>query len=194
MARLLDDLLDISRLTRNRLELRRESVDLSQVIQRAVEISQPVIDSREHRLTMTPPYVSVPIVGDPVRLSQMLSNILINAAKYTPSGGHIDLCVERKGDIVSVRIGDDGIGILQESLPHIFDMFSQASRAGVEKDGLGLGLFIAKSIAELHGGSITASSPGQDKGSVFVIDLPALESNEKPAEPFDNSRSRSIKG
>lgn len=173
MARLLDDLLDISRLTRSRLELRMETLELSQIVHSAIEIGQTVIETRGHALKIALPPTPIHVVGDAVRLTQMLSNILINAAKYTPNGGCIELSVSVSDDACSIRVVDNGIGILANTLPRIFDMFSQASRSGVEKDGLGLGLFIAKSIAELHGGSIVAHSAGADQGSEFIIRLPA---------------------
>lgn len=171
MTRLLDDLLDASRISYDKLELRRERIDLTTVIQMAVETSRPLIEGGGHELTVTLPGEPVHLDADPVRLAQILSNLLNNAAKYTEPGGHIRLTGRQEGDEVVVSVQDDGIGVPAEMLPAIFDVFSQA-KLQRSLGGLGIGLSLARGLTELHGGRIEARSDGDGKGSEFVIRLP----------------------
>jgi len=176
LGRLLDDLLDVARITQGRIELRREVIDVSACIQLAIETAEPLIRSKGHRLTVTqtldPNYVSV----DKVRVAQCLANVLVNAAKYTPDGG--DICIRSYADDrqVVVEIQDNGIGIAPEFLPHIFDLFAQAER-GLDRaqGGLGVGLTVCKQIVEMHDGSVEASSPGWDRGATFSLRFPIAE-------------------
>jgi PAS domain S-box-containing protein len=185
MARLLDDLLDVSRISHNKPELRTERVDLVTVIEAAVETSRPVIEAGRHELTVTLPSAPIPLDADPVRLAQVFSNLLNNAARYTEDGGHIRVSAERQGDDVIVTVKDTGIGIASELLPHIFEIFSQARPAPESQGGLGIGLSLVKGLVELHGGTVEASSSGPGRGSEFVVRLPiAAETPARmPARP-----------
>ena len=173
MAHLLDDLLDVSRLTRRHLALRLGRLDLATAIEQALEIAQPVIEASAHVLDVTLPAEPVPVDGDLTRLAQVFSNVLINAAKYTPARGRIALTLRRVGDDASVTIRDSGIGIAEENMAQIFEMFGQvASARGHSQGGQGIGLSLARGLVELHGGTIQARSEGLGKGSEFEIRLP----------------------
>jgi PAS domain S-box-containing protein len=173
MARLLDDLLDVSRISRNKLVLRREQVELGAVLRQAVETSRPLIDMGGHALSVALPPEPVLLDADPVRLAQVFSNLLTNAAKYTPGGGHIDVSAARSGDEVAVSVRDDGIGIAPDMLPRLFEIFSQAEPALARaQGGLGIGLSLVRGLVELHGGRIEAHSAGTGHGSQFVVTLP----------------------
>jgi signal transduction histidine kinase/ActR/RegA family two-component response regulator len=175
MARLLDDLLDVSRITRGRLELRRERCALAAVVAAARETSQPAIEDGGHELTVELPREDVELDADPIRLSQILSNLLNNAARYTPSGGHIRLRAERHGRELELTIADDGVGIPAHMLPHVFDMFSQVEPGiALSSGGLGIGLALARGLVEAHGGTIEARSEGRGKGSEFIVRLPVV--------------------
>jgi PAS domain S-box-containing protein len=175
MARLLDDLLDVSRISHDKLELRKERIELSAVIQMAVETSRPLIDSGGLDLTAALPVEPVVLDADPVRLAQVFSNLLNNAAKFTETGGHILLTGVREGSDVVVSVKDDGMGIAGEMLPRVFDVFSQANRVSKRSQGgLGVGLSLVRGLVELHGGSIVARSDGPGKGSEFVVRLPVV--------------------
>lgn len=187
MARLLDDLLDISRISRNRLELRCEQAELAPIIQNALEASRPSIDQYEHTLEVKLPAEPIPVIADAVRLTQVFCNLLNNSAKYTGKGGRIELSATRKSAKVVVRVSDNGMGIEAGMLPYVFDMFSQASAAlPHSQGGLGIGLALARGIVELHGGSIQAQSKGAGEGSVFTVTLPVAsvlpEEMERPAD------------
>ena len=182
MVRLLDDLLDVSRISRNKLELRTERVELADVLARAVETSRPLIDASRHELSCELPSEPIYLDADPIRLAQVLSNLLNNAAKYTQSGGRISLQAERQEAELVVTVADNGIGIAPESFPHLFEMFSQAAPAlARSQGGLGIGLSLAKGLVELHGGSLEASSDGLGRGSQFVIRLPVASAAPPPA-------------
>jgi PAS domain S-box-containing protein len=175
MTRLVDDLLDVSRITRGKVTLQKEPVDLAAVVARAVEVSRPLIDARRHDLTVTLPPEPVRLEADAIRLAQVVANLLNNAAKYTDESGHIWLTVEREGDQAVVRVKDNGIGIRPDLLPQVFDLFVQSDRAlDRSQGGLGIGLTLVKSLVEMHGGSVTAHSEGPGQGSGFVVCLPAL--------------------
>jgi PAS domain S-box-containing protein len=182
MVRLIDDLLDVSRITQGRLELRRERVDLAAVVEQAVEASRPHIERAGHELTVSLPPQPVYLDADPVRLSQVFLNLLNNACKYTEKGGHIWLTAERDVTDVVVKVRDTGIGIPPEHLPRVFDMFSQVESA-LERSqgGLGIGLALARGLVEIHGGGIEARSEGPGRGTELLVRLPVL--TETPAPP-----------
>lgn len=175
MTRLIDDLMDLSRVTRDKLELQRRKIRLSDVVHAALETSQPLIEAGGHSFTLQMPGEQIALEADAARLSQVLSNLLNNAAKFTPRGGHITLRVEREDEEAVLRVRDTGAGISAEALPLIFEMFAQADRT-LERNhaGLGVGLTLVRRLVELHGGTVKAQSEGQDLGAEFVIRLPAL--------------------
>jgi signal transduction histidine kinase/ActR/RegA family two-component response regulator len=182
MTRLIDDLLDIARITSNKLELRRERIELRDVLNAAVETSKPVIEQRGHELLIDPPDGAIYLDGDLVRLAQVVSNLLNNAAKYTERGGRIWLTAEKKDGNAVVTVRDTGIGITSEVLPRIFEMFTQAdSSANGSPGGLGIGLTLVRRLVQLHGGTITVHSGGRGKGSEFIIGLPMF-AQQLPAE------------
>ncbi|HEX5106272.1 MAG TPA: ATP-binding protein, partial [Pirellulaceae bacterium] len=187
MERLIDDLMDISRITRNRLELRCHRVELATIIGNAVEVSRPLTESFGHTLAVNLPEEPIYLHADPVRLSQVLGNLLSNACKYTPAGGRICLTVERRGQDARIAVSDNGMGISADMLPRIFEMFTQANRASDRAPaGLGIGLTLVKQLVEMHGGSVEAQSAGEGQGSTFVVTLPLLAGHlevEPPREP-----------
>jgi signal transduction histidine kinase len=176
LGRLLDDLLDVAQITQGRIELKREVVDVGACIQLAIETAEPLIRSKAHRLTVTQTLEAIYVLVDKVRLGQCMANVLVNAAKYTPEGGEICIRSYVDGDDVVIEIQDNGIGIAPEFLPRIFDLFAQAER-GLDRSqgGLGVGLTVCKQIVGMHGGTVTASSPGWDRGATFTIRLPLAE-------------------
>lgn len=175
MTRLIDDLLDVSRITRNKLILRKELTELATVVQSAVETSQPVIQGAGHELTLNLPAEPVPLEADPTRLAQVFANLLNNAAKFTERGGRISLSAERQGSEVVVTVKDTGIGIAAELLPSIFDMFVQVDKPLEQaQSGLGIGLSLSRALVEMHGGRIEAHSAGPGQGSEFSVRLPIL--------------------
>ncbi len=172
LTRMVDDLLDVSRITRGKLELRRERVDLSRIVQEAVEMSRPLIDSMRHTLSVTLPGRPVWVDGDPVRLGQVLANLLNNAAKYTPAPGDIMVQSWLDGSQACVSVRDSGEGITPEELPSVFEMFYQSHPPGSVTMGLGIGLALVKQLVEMHGGSVEARSEGPGRGSEFLVRLP----------------------
>jgi CheY-like chemotaxis protein/two-component sensor histidine kinase len=172
-VRLIDDLLDVSRVTSGRIELRRERVLLADVVSRALEEARAALEERRHRIEQAVGPEPLAVDADPVRLQQVITNLLTNAAKYTPPGGRIALSAGREGGEAVIRVRDNGIGIRPEMLGRIFEMFTQADRVeGRISEGLGLGLPLVKSLVELHGGSVDAHSDGPGRGSEFVVRLP----------------------
>jgi PAS domain S-box-containing protein len=183
MARLIDDLLDISRITLGKLTLRRETVELSEIIDEAIVLARPHMIAAGHRFGLTVPEQPVRLVGDATRLAQVLSNLLINAAKYTPHGGDITLDVESEGDEAVVRVRDSGIGIAPENLAGLFEKFSQVrSTQDRTGGGLGIGLALAKGLVHMHGGTIVATSAGVGAGSEFAVRLPIASGMERPCK------------
>jgi PAS domain S-box-containing protein len=178
MVRLVDDLLDVSRITRNRLELRRERVELAAVVTNAVETSRPLIDAGGHQLTVSLPPEPVFVDADVTRLGQVFANLLNNAAKYSERGGRIRLTAERQGGEVVVSVEDEGIGIPPHMLSEVFDLFTQVDRS-LERSqgGLGIGLTLVKRLVGMHGGSVEARSGGHGTGSELVVRLPVSSSS-----------------
>ncbi len=173
LTRLVDDLLDVSRIGRGSVDLQRRTVDLTEVVATAVETARPLIELRRHQVSMAA-QARLFVEGDAVRLGQVLTNLLINAAKYTEPGGFISIITERIANEAVVRVRDNGIGIAPELLPQIFDLFAQgAPRSEAARGGLGVGLAVARQLVELHGGSLTVQSEGPGRGSEFAIRLPA---------------------
>jgi signal transduction histidine kinase len=177
MIRLVDDLLDVSRITRGKIELRKRAVEITEVISQAAELASPALEERRHRFSIDAPKTGVVVHADPARLAQVFSNLITNAAKYTPPGGDIRLSVHSGPSTVTVTVTDNGIGIEPAMLSNIFDLFVQG-RQGIDRaaGGLGLGLAISRSLCEMHGGSIRAQSDGAGKGSVFTVELPRYAS------------------
>ena len=173
MSRLLDDLLDISRISRGTLELKKHPTDLALAVGAAIETARPVLDAKHHTLSLDLPKAAVRLEADPVRLAQAFSNLLINAAKYTDPGGHIQLRAADEGHEVVVTIQDNGIGISADMMPRLFTLFSQAQTAlGRAEGGLGIGLSLVRGVVTLHGGSVEARSDGLGTGSEFIVRLP----------------------
>jgi signal transduction histidine kinase len=176
LGRLLDDLLDVARITQGRIDLKCEVVDVGTCIQLAIETAEPLIRSKGHRLTVTQTLDAIYVSVDKVRLGQCMANILVNAAKYTPDGGEICIRSYADGQYAVVEFQDNGIGIAPEFLPRIFELFAQAER-GLDRSqgGLGVGLTVCKQIVEMHGGSVVASSPGWDRGATLTMRIPIAE-------------------
>jgi signal transduction histidine kinase/ActR/RegA family two-component response regulator len=183
MVRLIDDLLDVSRISLNKLQLRRARVTLAEIVSNAVETARPVIDRAEHHLEVVLPPEPVLLDADLTRLAQVLGNLLTNAGKFTPKGGHITLTAELQADTVLIAVEDDGIGLKPQSLNAIFDMFSQVDHS-VERStgGLGIGLALVRGLTEMHGGSVRADSAGLGRGSRFSLRLPVVTSQEELAQ------------
>ena len=182
MTRLVEDLLDVSRITRGTIELRRERVDVATILKAAVEASSALMERNHHQLKVTTPSQPLYVEGDLTRLTQVVANLLDNAAKYTDPGGKVWLSAEREGDTAVIRVKDSGIGIPSEVLPRIFDMFTQAGlpleRA---QGGLGVGLALVERLVLLHGGQVSAYSSGAGQGSQFTIRLPLAQAQKVPA-------------
>jgi CheY-like chemotaxis protein len=191
MTRLVDDLLDVSRLTTGKLELRRERVALRDVVAAALETSRPVIEHHGHELAIAVPDEPVVVDGDPIRLAQVVSNLLTNSAKYTRRGGHIRVSVARECSSAVVVVADDGVGIPTHMLESVFGMFTQVDRT-LEKatGGLGIGLSLVKGLVEMHGGTIEARSEGEGKGSEFVVRLPLAAFVAQQSPPIDREANR----
>ena len=197
LKRLIDDLLDVSRMALNRIELRREILDLSIIVTRAGEDVRPLMLERKHELTVATGPGPLRILADPVRLEQVIESLLTNAAKFTDPGGKIWLTIEREGEHAVVRVQDTGIGIAPELLDRNFDLFTQADQGLARaRGGLGIGLTLARSLVMLHGGTIEARSEGAGKGSEFVVRLPLDSADAKttdaPAAPGPPPDSKGI--
>lgn len=195
MTRLIDDLMDLSRISRGRIELRREHVELAKVVQSAVETSQPLIDQQAQVLTVTLPHDRVVLDADPIRLAQVFMNLLNNASKYSEKGSCIELHAERQDSNVVVSVKDAGIGIAANNLLTIFEMFSQVEGAlSRAQGGLGIGLCLVKRLVELHGGHIEARSSGPGKGSEFVVRLPIVVEQITPPTSNDDDKTAPLSG
>ena len=195
MVRLVDDLMDVSRITQGKLELRREPLSLAEVLTMAVETSMPAIDAGRHDLTVSLPEETLMLEADKVRLTQVFGNLLNNAAKYTDRGGRIWLGARREDDSVLVSIRDTGTGIPAAKLPHVFEMFSQAHRDSARgQAGLGIGLTMVRSLVELHGGSVEARSEGPGRGSEFIVRLPLARVAEAAPHQDDAGGEAPLEG
>ncbi|TZF89861.1 hybrid sensor histidine kinase/response regulator [Cognatilysobacter lacus] len=185
MVRLVDDLIDISRISRGTIVLRRERVDLATVLRNAVDQSRPLVDAARHRLEVSLPAGPLIVEADPVRLAQVFVNLLNNAAKYAEPGGEIALSVMREHQAARIAVRDRGIGIEPEMLPHVFELFTQGRReAHRAHDGLGIGLTLVRNIVDMHGGQVEAHSDGRGEGSEFVVTLPlAIATSAHVAAP-----------
>jgi CheY-like chemotaxis protein len=181
LVRLIDDLLDVSRITRGRVQLRPEPCELGAILSQALESSRPLIEEAGVALTVSLPRQPLEIEADPARLSQVFSNLLTNAAKYTERGGRVSLSAERQGTDVVIKVRDTGIGIPPEMLARVFDMFTQVD-ASLERShgGLGIGLSLVRGLVELHEGSVTAHSRGLEQGSEFEVRLPIKTGRQPP--------------
>jgi signal transduction histidine kinase/CheY-like chemotaxis protein len=190
MARLVDDLLDVSRISRGKIALKQETVELANVIERGIESSRPLVKARGHDLEVTLPAETVWLNADPARLAQVVANLLNNACKYTPAGGKVQLATCVQGDEVVLRVRDNGVGIAREMLPHVFDLFAQADHTlDHAEGGLGIGLTLVKTLVGLHGGRVEAASDGPGKGSEFTVSLPLVRPSPGPAP---NGPGRSV--
>ncbi|MEN3278287.1 MAG: hypothetical protein V7631_4077 [Massilia sp.] len=191
MNRMLGDMLDVSRVTRGLVTLNLEDLDLREVVERAVEQTRPLLEERQHRLELRPSPYAVLVRGDQTRLIQVVANLLTNSAKYTPEHGNIQLALSCAGDEATLTVADDGEGITAELLPRVFDLFSQGERkADRAQGGLGLGLALVRSMVQLHGGTVDASSPGRGGGSIFTVRLPLKQELAALASPAAPRRAR----
>src|SRR4029077_9630538 len=174
LGRLVDDLLDVARITQGRITLRKRRISFASVVERAVETTRQLVEEQAHALRLSMPDEEVAVEGDPTRLEQVVVNLLGNAARYTEPGGRIDLAVEREGEEVLLRVRDNGIGIPGEMLSRVFDLFAQANR-GLDRTqgGLGIGLTVVRRLVELHGGRVEARGEGLGWGAEFVVRVPA---------------------
>ncbi|MCE3284256.1 MAG: putative histidine kinase, hybrid, partial [Steroidobacteraceae bacterium] len=186
MSALLDDLLDVARITRGKLELRRQWMRLDAIVDTAVEVARPLIDVRQHRLVVDVARPVPMLDVDPVRLAQVISNLLTNAARYSDPGGEITLTARTRGAVVDITVRDTGIGIPPESLERVFQMFEQVEGTGGRSEGgLGIGLSLVKGLVELHGGTVAAHSAGPGHGSEFTVTLPCVPTSEDPSMPAE---------
>jgi signal transduction histidine kinase len=172
LTRLVDDLMDVASISQGRLRLDRRTVDLREVLEIAIESARPLIELRRQVLTVTPYRASLLLAADPVRLSQVVTNLLINAAKYTQPGGHISLLLQQEQAQMCIRVRDDGIGIAPERIGEMFQLFSQATPGPAGGGGVGVGLAVARQLVEMHGGTLDARSEGLGRGTEFTIRLP----------------------
>ena len=183
MSRLVDDLLDVSRITRGKVELRREPIELSKAVSRAVAAITPSLDARRHRLDVTLPAEAVFLNADPARLEQIFANLLQNAIKYTDPGGRIQLQAQAERDEVTIRVRDNGIGMSADLLANIFELFVQGDRSlDRSQGGLGIGLTLVRRLVELHGGQVSVASDGPHQGSEFTVRLPCLVERRNRAD------------
>ena len=191
LSRLVDDLLDVSRISTGKIELKKEPTNLVHVIGAAVEISRPHIEAAHHKLSISFPDEPTDLMGDPARLAQVFSNLLNNAAKYTRHGGRIDVVVEALADELVVRVRDNGIGIAPEMLDKVFGMFTQVTQASERRQaGLGIGLSLVDGLVRLHGGRVDAASEGLDRGSEFTVRLPRLRREHRVEREGDGDGAR----
>jgi PAS domain S-box-containing protein len=192
LTRLVDDLLDVGRITSGKIALQSERVDVAAVVARALEGSRPLIEARGHALEVALPEGRLAVQGDLTRLAQVVLNLLNNAAKYTPPGGNIRISAAAEGGDAVIRVRDDGMGISRELLPRVFELFAQGERTLERSEGgLGVGLTLVRRLVEMHGGVVEADSPGPGEGSEFVVRLPLLASPAAPTEISDAGGARS---
>jgi signal transduction histidine kinase/ActR/RegA family two-component response regulator len=193
MVRLVDDLLDVSRITRGKVQLKTEPIDVATAVSTAVETSRPLIDERRHELAVTMPPSPLWVSADPARLAQILANLLNNAAKYTPEEGRVAFTIEREGDDAVFRVRDSGVGIAAEMLPRVFDLFTQIDRSlDRAEGGLGIGLTLVHRLVEMHGGTVQVFSEGLGCGSEFVVRLPAVVAPCVSEQPLNGQHPAAI--
>ena len=185
-------MLDVSRITSGKIQLKRERLDIKDVIDRAVETARPLLESKQHELSLSLPSEPLIVSADTTRLEQVIGNLLTNAAKYTDEGGSITLSARHDGDVVLITVRDTGVGLSAAMLPRIFELFTQVDTSrGRSRGGLGVGLSLARTLVELHGGTITAASEGSGKGSEFSVRLPGPSNGRPtPAEPPGATKHR----
>src|SRR5262245_19096051 len=194
MSRLLDDLLDVARITRGHVTLRTEPVDLRDTAQGAIEALRPFLAEHDTRLTVDISDDPLPVIGDTARLQQIQANLLSNASKYSPSGSEVRFELRRVGHEAMIRVTDHGRGIDPEMLPRIFDLFVQGQQTLARSEGgLGVGLTLLKSLVELHNGRVEAASDGENCGSVFTVWLPLAPAESLPAEVSDQPAQRRVR-
>jgi len=192
LSRLVEDLLDLSRISRNKVELRTERVDIATIISAALETSRPVIEQSGQQVVVSMPQEPIWVDGDVVRLSQVFTNLLNNGAKFSKRGGNINLTIEADAQSVSITVADTGIGILAEHLPHIHEPFYQLdSSLAKAQGGLGIGLTLVWQLVEMHGGTVSVHSEGVNRGSEFVVRLPLAEGPGRSQEPENSAASGS---
>jgi two-component system, chemotaxis family, CheB/CheR fusion protein len=195
LVRLIDDLLDVSRINSGRLQLRKTPVALRDIVRDAVAAVRPLIERANHRLNIDMLREPIKLEADAARLTQVLANLLNNAARYTPAGGSIDVAVRREANMVAISVKDNGYGIPETTLPHVFEMFYQgADSRATTQSGLGIGLALAKSLVDMHGGTISAASAGRDRGSEFTLRLPTLVSSSADADVADAAAEPALGG
>jgi two-component system, sensor histidine kinase len=189
LIRLVDDLLEVSRITRGVIQIQRERLDLASVLRSAIETTRPALEAARHELTVEMPAEPIMVLGDAVRLTQVFANLLTNAVKYTNAGGHIRIRAERGGDHAIVSVRDNGIGIPPAQLASVFDMFSQVDRSTRRtQGGLGIGLTLVRTLVDIHGGRVQARSAGSGQGSEFIVDLPVIIGPVPEADPTEPPR------
>jgi signal transduction histidine kinase/ActR/RegA family two-component response regulator len=182
LARLVDDLLDVSRITRGMVELRLERLELAPIVERAVEMAAPLLEQRRHHLSVEVAAAGLAVRGDPVRLAQVVSNLITNAARYTPPGGHVSVSAAAEGGNVVLAVSDDGVGLAPDLLTRVFEPFVQGPRAADRREGgLGIGLTLVRNLVEMHGGTAQARSEGLGKGSTFTVSLPRDPQGSSPS-------------
>jgi CheY-like chemotaxis protein/nitrogen-specific signal transduction histidine kinase len=192
MVRLIDDLLDVARITQGKLELKRAIINLQETVEAGIEGAMPLVDSAGHRLVVEMPEEAIQLSGDATRLAQVVSNLLSNAAKYTPQGGTIALRVFRTNGTATISVSDSGLGIPRDMLESIFDMFGQVNQTlDRSQGGLGIGLAIVRKIVEMHGGDVRAESAGIGKGSAFTVHIPVTKGSVMTDEKKSAPRSAS---
>ena len=195
LVRLVDDLLDVSRINQGKITLRREPTEVAAFVGTALETVQPIMESRRHALSVILPPHSVTLYGDNVRLAQIIGNLLHNAAKFTPVGGQVMLTATVEGDMLVIRITDNGIGIAPDNAARIFDLFAQAQHVSDRvQDGLGIGLSLVRKLVELHGGAVSVSSQGEGHGSTFEVRLPVMPGSARPAAAAAPAAANAIVG
>jgi PAS domain S-box-containing protein len=195
LSRLIDDLLDVSRISRGKIGLRKEPLSLSPIVSSAAEAVRPLLEERKHELSVSLINGGLRLEADPLRLEQVLINLLTNAAKYTDSGGRISLTARHEGHDIVIRVRDTGMGIPAELMPRIFDLFAQGDRTAARSEGgLGIGLTLVQKLVEMHGGSVVAASDGPGQGSEFTVRLPALEGSSARTSAPRSSLPRVARG